>query len=205
MTFCFICNLYKNKTRPNTLHMLLVLGTIDLISIYITEMRTGKQFRHNSRGTIKNQFRNLSTLDARSIRALRRTLELKSDTTNRHLCQSFLSKITQFGSVQDDRSSVKWFRFYLNGMFEVYTECVTRPIGEEFSIVFGQHTSGTSKFNFDIVIGSSVGRAVQSKPNDENTFIYTKLNAITPTSVAPLIITIRWRLKSMTDLQEKVE
>lgn len=186
--------LYTNKLDlTRSTRCWLILATIDPVSIYNKELRNRERDKYPrySRSAIKNQFGNLSALDTRSICALRRALKLKSNIANGHLRHSFLPEITQFRSVQDHRSRVKRFRFDLDRVFEVHAKRVTRTVREEFSIVFGQHATSSSKFYFYIIIGPSIRRAIQSETDDEYTLIYAELDAIASTSIAPLIVAVR--------------
>ena len=80
-------------------------------------------------------------------------------------------------------------------------ESIAGTVGEEFGVVFGQHSAEPFQFDADAVVGRAIGRAVESESDDEDALVDAKLDGIAPAAVAPLIGSIGWRLETVAHLR----
>ncbi len=86
-------------------------------------------------------------------------------------------------------------------MLKIHPKCVAGAVREELNIIFGQNPSRSLQFDFDVVVCSSIRGAVETKTDNEYTFVDTELNAIATSTISPLIVSIRGRLESVADLR----
>ena len=94
---------------------------------------------------------------------------------------------------------VSWLQMliYLNWLFEIDMESVARSVREEFGIIFGQYAPESFQFDANAVLGSAVGRAVESEADDKNALVNAELNAVTTAAISPLIAAVGRRLESV--------
>uniref|UniRef100_T1IIF0 TFIIB-type domain-containing protein n=1 Tax=Strigamia maritima TaxID=126957 RepID=T1IIF0_STRMM len=72
----------------------------------------------------------------------------------------------------------------------IQMEGVTRAIGKEFGIILRQYPPQPLQLDLNLIISSAAARPVQPEAHNKNSFVHTKLNAVTTTSIAPLVTAI---------------
>ena len=153
--------------------------------------------------TIEYDLRYLPTLYSRSIGAFWWALKLKCHFPTVHFCHSFLSEVAQLWAVKDGTGSVKRIWFHLNWIVKHDGERVTGTVREEPCVCLSQDETVLLQFNFHLVFGSTIARAVQSETGNKDSPIHSKLNAVTASPVPPLIASVCWWLKTVAFLRKQ--
>lgn len=112
------------------------------------------------RRSVKDQLRYLAALDPRTVRALRRALELERDRPDGHLAHALLSEITELAPIEYRGRRIERFRLDLYRIVEINVESVARTVRKEFRVVFRENATEPFQFDFDVVIGRTVRRTI---------------------------------------------
>ena len=107
--------------------------------------------------------------------------------THHHLAQTLLAEVGQLRPVQDCGGRVGLVCLYLNWVVEVDMESVGGTIGLELLSIVSQYLAAVFQLDPDIVVRGAVAGAVHSKADHEYSGVDTELDAVTATSVPPLV------------------